>query len=196
MRLLMRFMRPYRGLIAVTLLVLLIDNVGTLLVPTMLANMVNTGITTGDVDYILRNGLYMLIATGMASGGAVLGAPLAHDFCVISLSDRLTPWTVIEKRLACAAMGDFCAALYNPSSKGRADYLQKAVRILLQNGKAPQTICGIVRNIGREGQAASLLTLAELENTAVDMFTTVYIGNAATRALGGKMVTPRGYRGV
>lgn len=134
--------------------------------------------------------------TAALSGGAVLGAPLAHDFCVISLSDRLTPWTVIEKRLACAAMGDFCAALYNPSSKGRADYLQKAVRILLQNGKAPQTICGIVRNIGREEQAASLLTLAELENTAVDMFTTVYIGNAATRALGGKMVTPRGYRGV
>ena len=134
--------------------------------------------------------------TAALSGGAVLGAPLAHDFCVISLSDRLTPWAVIEKRLACAAMGDFCAALYNPSSKGRADYLQKAVRILLQNGKAPQTICGIVRNIGREGQAASLLTLAELENTAVDMFTTVYIGNAATRALGGKMVTPRGYRGV
>ena len=134
--------------------------------------------------------------TAALSGGAVLGAPLAHDFCVISLSDRLTPWTVIEKRLACAAMGDFCAALYNPSSKGRADYLQKAVRILLQNGKAPQTICGIVRNIGREGQAASLLTLAELENTVVDMFTTVYIGNAATRALGGKMVTPRGYRGV
>ena len=73
----MRFMRPYRGLIAVTLLVLLIDNVGTLLVPTMLANMVNTGITTGDVDYILRNGLYMLIATGMASGGAVLGCYLS-----------------------------------------------------------------------------------------------------------------------
>ena len=77
MRLLMRFMKPYRGLIAVTLLVLLVDNVGTLLVPTMLANMVNTGITTGDVDYILRNGLYMFIATGMASGGAVLGCYLS-----------------------------------------------------------------------------------------------------------------------
>ena len=153
------------------------------------------------VPLILMFGVYVILnghisPGGGFSGGAVLGAPLAHDFCVISLSDRLTPWTVIEKRLACAAMGDFCAALYNPSSKGRADYLQKAVRILLQNGKAPQTICGIVRNIGREGQAASLLTLAELENTAVDMFTTVYIGNAATRALGGKMVTPRGYRGV
>ena len=128
------------------------------------------------------------------SGGAVLGAPLAHDFCVISLSDRLTPWEVIEKRLACAAMGDFCVALYNPSSKGRPDYLARAVRILLESGKSTDTVCGIVRNIGREGQTAHILTLAQLKNTAVDMFTTVYIGNAATKQLGGKMVTPRGYR--
>ena len=132
--------------------------------------------------------------TAALSGGAVLGAPLAHDFCVISLSDRLTPWEVIEKRLACAAMGDFCVALYNPSSKGRPDYLQKAVRILRANGKADDTVCGLVRNIGREGQSARVLTLAELENTPVDMFTTVYIGNSNTRALSGRMVTPRGYR--
>jgi len=124
----------------------------------------------------------------------VLGAPLAHDFCVISLSDRLTPWEVIEKRLACAAMGDFCVALYNPSSKGRPDYLAKAVCILLENGKSADTVCGIVRNIGREGQTARILTLAQLKDTAVDMFTTVYIGNAATKQLGGRMVTPRGYR--
>ena len=134
--------------------------------------------------------------TAALSGGAVLGAPLAHDFCVISLSDRLTPWAVIEKRLACAAAGDFSIALYNPSSRGRADYLQKAVRILLANGKDSQTVCGIVRSIGRTGETARLLPLAELENTPVDMFTTVFIGNAATRVLGGKMVTPRGYRGV
>ena len=134
--------------------------------------------------------------TAALSGGAVLGAPLAHDFCVISLSDRLTPWAIIEKRLACAAAGDFCIALYNPSSKGRADYLQKAVRILLANDKSPQTVCGIVRSIGRAGETARLLPLAELENAPVDMFTTVFIGNAATRVLGGKMVTPRGYRGV
>ena len=134
--------------------------------------------------------------TAALSGAAVLGAPLAHDFCVISLSDRLTPWAVIEKRLACAAAGDFCVALYNPSSKGRADYLQKAVQILRANGKAAETVCGLVRNIGREGQTARLLTLAELENTAVDMFTTVFIGNDATRNLDGKMVTPRGYHGV
>ncbi len=132
--------------------------------------------------------------TAALSGSAVLGAPLAHDFCVISLSDRLTPWAIIEKRLACAAAGDFCIALYNPSSKGRADCLQKAVRILLASGKGPQTVCGIVRSIGRAGETARLLPLAELENTPVDMFTTVFIGNAATRVLGGKMVTPRGYR--
>ena len=131
--------------------------------------------------------------TAALSGGAVLGAPLAHDFCVISLSDRLTPWAVIERRLTAAAMGDFCIALYNPSSKGRPDYLARAVRILLEQGKAPETVCGLVRNIGREGQTHRILTLTELENTPVDMFTTVFIGNAATRQLSGKMVTPRGY---
>ena len=131
--------------------------------------------------------------TAALSGGAVLGAPLAHDFCVISLSDRLTPWAVIEKRLAAAAMGDFCVALYNPSSKGRPDYLEKAVRILLQNGKSPETVCGLMRNIGREGQSHRILPLAQLEHTSVDMFTTVFIGNAQTRELQGRMVTPRGY---
>ena len=132
--------------------------------------------------------------TAALSGGAVLGAPLAHDFCVISLSDRLTPWEVIEKRLAAAAMGDFCMAVYNPSSKGRPDYLARAVRILRANGKKADTVCGLVRSIGREGQTARVLTLAELEETAVDMFTTVYIGNRNTRVLQGRMVTPRGYR--
>ena len=132
--------------------------------------------------------------TAALSGGAVLGAPLAHDFCVISLSDRLTPWAVIEKRLAAAAMGDFCLALYNPSSKGRPDYLARAVRILRANGKAADTVCGLVRNIGREGQSARVLTLAQLEETPVDMFTTVFIGNGQTRQQNGRMVTPRGYR--
>ena len=132
--------------------------------------------------------------TAALSGGAVLGAPLAHDFCVISLSDRLTPWEVIEKRLACAAEGDFALALYNPSSKGRPEHLQRAVKILRANGKPADTVCGIVRCIGREGQESHILTLAQLEHTPVDMFTTVFIGNAATRALSGRMVTPRGYR--
>lgn len=134
--------------------------------------------------------------TAALSGGAVLGAPLAHDFCVISLSDRLTPWEMIEKRLACAAMGDFCVAIYNPSSKGRPDYLQRAVRILLQNGKSEETVCGVVRNIGRERQQSEIITLRELENKQVDMFTTVYIGNKTTKNIESKMVTPRGYRTV
>ena len=132
--------------------------------------------------------------TAALSGGAVLGAPLAHDFCVISLSDRLTPWEVIEKRLACAAQGDFALALYNPSSKGRPDYLRRAVDVLLANGKAPDILCGYVRNIGREGQEKHILPLSQLRDTEVDMFTTVFVGSAATRALSGRMVTPRGYR--
>ena len=132
--------------------------------------------------------------TAACSGGAVLGSPLTCDFACISLSDLLTPWEVIERRLAAAAMGDFCIALYNPSSKGRPDYLARAVRILLANGKAPGTVCGIVRNIGREGQESRVLTLAALETTPVDMFTTVFVGNAQTRQLSGRMVTPRGYR--
>lgn len=132
--------------------------------------------------------------TAALSGAAVLGAPLAHDFCVISLSDLLTPWSLIETRLECAAKGDFALCLYNPGSRKRADYLQKAVRILLQSGKDPSTPCGYVRNIGREGQQMQTLTLAELETAEMDMFTTVFIGSSTTRILGEYLVTPRGYR--
>ncbi len=126
------------------------------------------------------------------SGGAVLGAPLNHDFAVISLSDLLTPWEVIEKRLACAALGDFVIALYNPSSKKRKDYLLKACEILLQH-KEESTICGFVQNIGRVGESFKVLSLLELKDAEVDMFTTVFIGNGATKVIQGKMVTPRGY---
>ena len=131
-------------------------------------------------------------ATAALSGGAVLGAPLMHDFCVISLSDLLTPWETIETRLLCAARGDFSVCLYNPSSKKRADSLRRACAILLRE-KAPGTVCGWVRNIGREGQERRVLTLAELREETVDMFTTVFIGSSATREINGWMVTPRGY---
>lgn len=133
--------------------------------------------------------------TAALSGGAVLGAPLTHDFAVISLSDLLTPADRIMKRLRCAAEGDFTIVLYNPSSKKRADYLEKACGIMLMY-KSPDTICGYVRNIGREGQESRILTLGELKNTGVDMFTTVFIGNSETKIAGGKMVTPRGYKNV
>ena len=131
--------------------------------------------------------------TAALSGAAVLGAPLGHDFCVISLSDLLTPWAVIEKRLQCAARGDFAICLYNPSSRKRADYLQKACDILLASGKTPETVCGWVRNIGREGQEKQLLTLGELRDARLDMFTTAFIGSAGTRNIQGNMVTARGY---
>ena len=133
--------------------------------------------------------------TAAVSGAAVLGAPLTHDFAVISLSDLLTPWEKIEKRIMLAAEADFTVVLYNPSSKKRADYLAKACDIMLRH-KSPVTVCGYVKNIGREGEESHILTLSELRDTPVDMFTTVFVGNSETKAIGGKMVTPRGYRNV
>ncbi|MCI8440557.1 MAG: precorrin-3B C(17)-methyltransferase [Oscillospiraceae bacterium] len=131
--------------------------------------------------------------TAALSGGAVLGAPLGHDFCVISLSDLLTPWEVIEQRLRCAAMGDFSICLYNPASHKRKDYLQKACDILLAAGKDPETVCGYVRNIGRDGEEGKMVSLAQLRGAALDMFTTVFIGSSTTLCVSGRMVTPRGY---
>ena len=130
--------------------------------------------------------------TAALSGAAVLGAPLMNDFCVISLSDRLTPWETIGKRLRSAAEGDFAVCLYNPASRTRRDHLARACDILLAC-RPPETVCGWVRNIGREGQEKKLLTLAELREETVDMFTTVFIGCGATRRIGGSMVTLRGY---
>ncbi|MCD8355519.1 MAG: precorrin-3B C(17)-methyltransferase [Clostridia bacterium] len=130
--------------------------------------------------------------TAACGGAAVLGAPLIHDFAVISLSDLLTPWEKIEKRLDLASQADFCICLYNPSSRKRADYLQKACDIMLKS-KAPETPCGTVRNIGRDGEQGEIYTLAALRDAKVDMFTTVFIGNSQTRIINGKLVTPRGY---
>lgn len=130
--------------------------------------------------------------TAAIGGAAVLGAPLMHDFAVISLSDLMTPWDKIETRLRAAAMADFVICLYNPSSKKRKDYLEKACKII-KEFKEPQTVCGLVRNIGRAEETSRILTLEELEHTETDMFTTVYIGNKQTIHLNHKMVTPRGY---
>ena len=133
--------------------------------------------------------------TAAVSGAAVLGAPLIHDFCLISLSDLLTPWETIENRLHAAGTGDFVCCIYNPSSVKRHDYLRKACDILLQH-KSADTVCGIVNNIGRDGETVKVLPLRELRETEVDMFTTVFIGNSQTKVIDGKMVTPRGYRNV
>lgn len=131
--------------------------------------------------------------TAANSGAAELGAPLNHDFCVISLSDLLTPWEVIEKRLKAAAYGDFCIAIYNPSSKKRADYLQKACDILMESGVEEQRACGYVRNIGREGTQTFTCSIRQLRDEKVDMFTTVFIGNSQSRILNGRLITKRGY---
>lgn len=130
--------------------------------------------------------------TAAIGGASVLGAPLIHDFAVISLSDLLTPWEKIEQRLLAASMADFVICLYNPSSRKRHDYLRKACDLMLQH-KSAETICGTVAMIGREGEHMALCTLKELREKEVDMFTTVFVGNSQTRVINGKMVTPRGY---
>lgn len=127
------------------------------------------------------------------SGAALLGAPLSHDFCLISLSDLLTPKELIAKRLLAAAQGDFCISIYNPVSKSRPDHLRWACRILLE--VLPEdTACGYVRNIGRSGTEIKTCTLKELPEEPLDMFSTVFIGNSKTRISGGRMITPRGYQ--
>lgn len=130
--------------------------------------------------------------TAALAGAAVLGAPLMHDFAVLSLSDLLTPWEVIRRRLELAAQGDFVLCLYNPSSRLRRDHLRMACDIVLVH-RGPETVCGWVRNAGRAQEEHQVLTLGELREAQVDMFTTVFIGSAATRRIGDRMVTPRGY---
>ena len=131
--------------------------------------------------------------TAALSGAALLGAPLGHDFCVISLSDRLTEWPLIENRLRLAAQGDFVLCLYNPASKPRPDGLRRACEILLTE-RSGDTVCGLVRNIGRNGESMRILRLKELADAEADMFTTVFVGSSQSRILGGRMLTPRGYR--
>ena len=165
-------------------------------------------ISSGDAGVYGMAGLVLELAEGLdvevevvhgvtaaLSGAAILGAPLTHDFAVVRLSDLLTPWEKIEKRLELAAEADFCVAIYNPASHRRADYLKRACEILMRHA-SPDTVCGVARNIGREGQETRVMTLRQLADYPADMFTTAFIGNSQTRAVNGKMVTPRGYKNV
>ncbi len=131
--------------------------------------------------------------TAALAGAALLGAPLMHDFAVISLSDLLTPWEKIEARLRGAAAADFVICIYNPSSKKRADYLRHACGIVSAAIGGEDRVCGIVRQIGRDGEEVQVMSLAELSEYPADMFTTVFIGNSETKMIDGQMVTPRGY---
>jgi cobalt-precorrin 5A hydrolase/precorrin-3B C17-methyltransferase len=123
------------------------------------------------------------------------GAPLMHDFCTISLSDRLTPWEVIEQRLRAAAAGDFVVALYNPRSRGRDWQLARAQELLLA-GRPASTPVVLARQLGRQEEAVSLHSLGTLPVDQVDMLTLVLVGNSTSRVDGGRMVTPRGYPGA
>lgn len=164
-------------------------------------------ISSGDSGVYGMAGLMLEIASGSGvevrvipgitaanSCAAVLGAPLMNDYAAISLSDRLTEWRIIEKRLHAASRGDFVICLYNPASSLRPDNLKNACDIVMRY-RVPETPAAYVRNAGRECESYSIMTLQELRQCReIDMLCTVIIGNSMTYILNGKMITPRGYR--
>ncbi|HEX4865586.1 MAG TPA: precorrin-3B C(17)-methyltransferase, partial [Acidimicrobiales bacterium] len=131
--------------------------------------------------------------TAALSGAALLGAPVGHDHAAVSLSDLLTPWDVIERRLRAAAAGDFVVSLYNPRSSRRTVQLGAALRIL-SDCRPPSTPAAVLTDIGRPGESVERTTLADLDPGTVGMLSLVIVGSSTTRWIGGRMVTPRGYR--
>jgi precorrin-3B C17-methyltransferase len=128
----------------------------------------------------------------LSACAARLGAPLMHDFAAVSLSDLLTPWGLIEKRLEAAASADFVIVIYNPKSKGRQDHIKKARDIIL-NHRSPDTPVGIVKGATRENETVAITDLQNMLDNEIDMQSTVIIGNSNTFTWEGRMVTPRGY---
>lgn len=155
----------------------------------LVLEMLDTRGMLDKVDFSVEPGVPAFLAAA-----ALLGAPVMHDFASVSLSDLLTDWAVIEKRLDAAASADFVIALYNPKSKRRADHLARALSII-GNHRAPDTPVGVVSRAGRPGQSVLRTTLADMDPGAVDMQTVVIVGNSTTRATGGFLLTPRGYAG-
>lgn len=161
-------------------------------------------ISTGDPGLYGMSGLVLEMAEGIEveiipgvtssfCAAAEVGAPVMHDFCTISLSDLLTPWEVIEKRLHMAARGDFVIALYNPRSKGRPENIKKAIEIIM-NYMKPETPAALVKNAGRKDNDRRIVTLGTFDYDFIDMMTMVIIGNSNTYIKNGRMITPRGYR--
>ena len=140
-----------------------------------------------DVDVVVVPGI-----TAAQAAASLLGSPLGHDHCSISLSDLLTPWPVIERRVEAAGLGDFVVSLYNPRSKGR-DWQLGKVKEMLLNHRPPDTPVGIVKDAYRPTQRVDLTDLASLRPEEVDMLTVVVVGSSQTRLVAGRMVTPRGY---
>ncbi len=127
------------------------------------------------------------------AASAILGAPLMNDFAVVSLSDLMTPWEIIRKRIRAAGEGDFVIALYNPKSKRRITQLDEVQKILLEF-RSPETPVGIVTNAGRDGETKIISTLENFTREEVNMFSLVLIGNSQTFVKGEFMITPRGYK--
>ncbi len=140
-----------------------------------------------DVEIIPLPGI-----SAFQKAAALLGAPMGHDFCVISMSDLMTPWSLIEKRIKSAAIGDFVTAVYNPKSSGRYWQLYRLKEIFLQE-RNPHTVVGYVRQAGREDQSVKITTLEDFDPEDVDMFTVVIIGNSQSYEWNGSFITPRGY---
>lgn len=131
--------------------------------------------------------------SAVGAAAAVLGAPLMHDFAVISLSDLLTPWELIKKRIEAAAAGDFVIALYNPKSHRRVNQIEAVKNIVLKH-RAASTPVGIVNNASRQGETMAIATLDNFTQQHIDMFSLVIIGNSQTYSKDGRMITPRGYK--
>jgi len=131
--------------------------------------------------------------TAASAAAAILGAPIMHDFAVVSLSDLLTPWNLILKRIECAAQGDFVICIYNPKSKNRNDYINIARDVILKH-RDEKTPVGIVRNAGRKDESREVTTLGNMLEYEIDMFTVVIVGNSQTYIDDdGRIITPRGY---
>lgn len=128
----------------------------------------------------------------LAAGASLLGAPLTHDFAAISLSDLLTPWEVIARRLNAAALADFVIVLYNPKSKRRKEHLTRAQEIILQH-RSPKTPVGVVVSAMRSQQEVTIIPLKDLHEAVVNMQTTLFVGNSTSAVYGSFMFTPRGY---
>ena len=147
------------------------------------------------IEVALGSGIEVEIIPGITSsvaGASLVGAPLMHDQAIISLSDLLTDWEVITKRIDRASDGDFVISLYNPKSKGRTEQIVEAREIMLKY-KAATTPVALLRHVGREDENYTLTTLEDMLNHEIDMFTVVIVGNSKTYVKDGKMITPRGY---
>jgi precorrin-3B C17-methyltransferase len=153
------------------------------------------GIKAGHLDADQEVDLYLEVIPGipaLAAGAALLGAPLMHDFASISLSDLLTPWEVIQRRVEAAAQADFVIVIYNPKSKKRDWQLKKVVEVLLRH-REPRTPAGLVSRAMRPGEEVVITTLEKLPEQPVDMQTIIIVGNSQTFHYGDYMITPRGY---